>query len=496
MSTLHTFPRLHASSSSDNVFPSAHTHTRTPTSDPAPILPLFLFGLLAALGTACLVCQVPAAFMYSWTAFFLRSIAYLIGVAAAGIAGTQILWILLSEKPTLNLRSLFLTFAASWAFLTSIVFFYREHSVYLLLATSIATAITAVSLKRLTFAPAIEPELPVPLTPLNAPPDFSGLPTPSRRNLYWIVAISIAAQLSILLWLLNQIPLACVLLAIPSCVLAWQATTPNPNSTSSNPTQINPTRSYVLYAVALIFTAIALLPWLNLPLAIRINHLLGRAGIRSQNFHPRNQLALDTSAFTSIVLYPPPSKEKTKVVPPKAHAPSMGQQLAASKPLVIPFDGAYWYFQPPDTHPAPNAHIMHGKPTSVNMHSTNDDPLQMEAHQHLANSIAIDCCKQIDLALTNADNSPGTIAVRIYLTDTASPTKSHPSLNLGEQVITSSLPAHSSLTRAPANETLHFSIPANGLHHFNEITVVFLPSRERSLAGAKVSLQNFTLIPR
>jgi hypothetical protein len=143
--------------------------------------------------------------MYSWTAFFLRSIAYLIGVAAAGNTGTQILWTLLSEKPTFDLRGLFLTFASSWAFLPSIVFFYREHSVYLLLATSLATAVTAVSLKRLSATSTLETDLPIqaPISQLNAPPDFSGLPTTSRRNLYWIVAISIAAQLSLLLWLLN-----------------------------------------------------------------------------------------------------------------------------------------------------------------------------------------------------------------------------------------------------------------------------------------------------
>jgi hypothetical protein len=486
MSTLHAFPRLHTTPSSTNFPYAPSTDTDTATPDPAPVLPLYLFGLLAALGTACLVCQVPAAFMYSWLAFFLRSFAYLIGVAAAGIAGTQILWLLLSEKPALNLRALFLTFAASWAFLPSIVFFYREHSVYLLLTTSLATAITAVSLKRLTYTPTLEPEPFAPLPALNAPPDFSGLPTTSRRNLIWIIAIAIAAQLALLLWLLNRIDLACLLLAIPTAVLAWQATT------ASHP--INPNRAYLLYAVALIFTAIALLPWLNLPLAIRINHLLGRANIRSQNFHPRNQLAVGASAFTSIVLYPPTSKEKPKLTPPKPHTPTTGQQFAAAKPLVIPFDGPYFYFQLPDTKPAPNAHILRGKPTTFNMHSTNDSPLQMEAHQHLPNDISLDCCKAIDLALTNADNLPGAITVEILLTDATNP--NHPTQNLGEQTLASSLPAHFSLTRAPVNETLHFNIPPSKLHHFNEITVVFQNADERILGGAKVSLQNFTLIPR
>ena len=483
MSTLHTLPRLHLSSSTE--FPlRPHSEADALAPDPAPVLPLFLFGLLAALGTACLVCRVPAAFMYSWAAFFLRSFAYLIGVAAAGIAGTQILWLLLSEKPTVNLRSLFLIFAASWAFLPSIVFFYREHSVYLLLATSLATAITAVSLKRLTFTPTLDPEPLLPLRYLNAPPDFSGLPTTSRRNLYWIIAISVAAQFALVLWLLNQVDLACLLLAIPSCVLAWQATT------ASKP--LNPTRTYLLYTVALIFTAIALLPWLNLPLAIRLNHLLGRAGIRSQNFHPHKELALPASAFTSIVLYPPPSKEKPKLTPPKPHTDSAGDHFIAAKPLVIPFDGPYFYFQPPDTHPAPNAHVMRGKPTTVNMHSTNDYPLNMEAHQHLLTPIPTDCCKAINVALINADNIPGAITVQLLLTDAAT----HQTQILGQQTIASSLPSHFSLTRAPVNETLHFSISPGKLRHFNEITVAFVNARERALGGAKVSLLNFTLIPR
>jgi hypothetical protein len=500
MSTLHAFPRLHANSSSTNKlhYTPVSLEADSPSTDPAPILPLFLFGLLAALGTSFLVCQVPAAFMHSWTAFFLRSIAYLAGVAAAGIAGTQVLWILLSEKTTLNLRALLVTFAASWAFLPSIVFFYREHSVYLLLVTSITTAITAASLKRLVAVSTVEAQftiqLPEPsvLQP-NAPPDFSGLPTTSRRSLFWIIGISIAAQLSILLWLLNQIDLACLLLAIPSFVLAWQ-TTANTLSAVAPPKHNRSARSYVLYLIALLFTAIALLPWLDLPLAIRLNHLLGRAAIRSQNFHSHQQLALDASAFTSIVLYPPPSKEKSKIVPPKPHAPTLGQQLAAAKPLVIPFDGPYWYFQLPDTKPSPNAHIMHGKPTTVNMHSTNDDPLQMEAHQRLGSAIAIDCCKAIDLALTNADNRPGLIQVEVLLTDTSDPV--HHTQDLGQQTIASSQPTHFALVRGPVNETLHFNIPSSRLRHFNEITVIFLPSEERALGGAKVSIQNFTLIPR
>jgi hypothetical protein len=128
------------------------------------------------------------------------------------------------------------------------------------------------------------------------------------------------------------------------------------------------------------------------------------------------------------------------------------------------------------------------------MHSTNDFPLQMQAHQHLSTSISLDCCQAIDLALTNADNLPGAIALKLYLTDASTPT--HRTQDLGELVIPSSQSAHLSLTRAPVNDTLHFTIPSARLRQFNEITVVFIPAQERALGGPKVSLQHFTLIPR
>jgi hypothetical protein len=34
------------------------------------------------------------------------------------------------------------------------------------------------------------------------------------------------------------------------------------------------------------------------------------------------------------------------------------------------------------------------------------------------------------------------------------------------------------------------------IHRFDEITIVFLPVKERARGGAKVSIQSFTLIPR
>lgn len=488
-----SFPRLRIpalssplSSASQNFFPSAASdEADSPSSDPAPILPLFLFGLLAALGTACLVCKVPAAFMHSWTSFFLRSIAFVIGVIAAGIAGMQILWLLLSEKPTLNFGSLSLSLACSWAFLPSIVFFYREHSPWMLAAIPLATAVTAISLRRLFISNTnltTEPEFtPPPPTPTVAVPDFSGISTPNR-NLWWIVAIAAAAQAAILLWLLNQTPVACVLLVIPSFVITWQG-----SAAARKPKHPIP---YLQLLLALLFTALALLPWLDTPFAVQLSHIL-----RSDRTPAPALLRLRPASavdYMSIVLWPSTPKKKITVVQPLHHSLTPGT-TEVTKPLVIPFDGPYWYFQPPDTHPSPNAFVMHGKSTDVNMHSTNDFPLQMEAHQTLAKPIQLDCCREIDVAITNADNRPGLIAMNLILTDTTSPT--HPSQELTSQPIVSSESAHFSLVRPPVQETLRFHIPLGQLLRFNDITIIFNTSQERTLGGAKVAIKQFTLVP-
>jgi hypothetical protein len=134
----------------------------------------------------------------------------------------------------------------------------------------------------------------------------------------------------------------------------------------------------------------------------------------------------------------------------------------------------------------------------VNVHSTNSAPLLMEAYQNLGTAIDLECCSEIDIAITNADIRPGTIALGIRLGDSDS--LGDPSLDLGERTIVSSKAAQIPLNRTPVDEVLRFPISPPiaraTVHRFDEITIRFLPSPERARAGAKVSIQSFTLIPR
>jgi hypothetical protein len=119
----------------------------------------------------------------------------------------------------------------------------------------------------------------------------------------------------------------------------------------------------------------------------------------------------------------------------------------------------------------------------------------MEAYQNLGTSIDLGCCSEIDVAITNADVRPGTIALGLRLADSTS--LGEPSQGLGYRTIVSSSTTPIPLTRPPVDEVLRFHIPRpTTIHRFDEITIEFLSARERTRAGAKVSIQTFTLIPR
>ena len=75
------------------------------------------------------------------------------------------------------------------------------------------------------------------------------------------------------------------------------------------------------------------------------------------------------TGYPGIVLMLPP-KPHHEIIPPISSDPLHWTGTLA-KPLEIPFDGAYWYFQIPDTRPSPDAHIQRGNPITKSIRSTN-----------------------------------------------------------------------------------------------------------------------------
>jgi hypothetical protein len=245
----------------------------------------------------------------------------------------------------------------------------------------------------------------------------------------------------------------------------------------------------------LLLIAIALIPYLRSGggFAGALGALLQTNRSTSSASSPKNPASSPTphDSYSGVILLLPP-KPHHEIVPPPP-TPAQFSSLR-KKPVIIPFDGAYWYFKQPDQRPKADAPVVHGDATKKNIRSTDMRPLSMEAHQRLDTPIKMDCCRAIRLAIQNADNRPGAIFVEILLKDRASKTIS--ARSLGTLVIPSSEDRHISLTRPPVEEILSFPLPAHARgQQFDEITVVIKPAKERAHAGAHIAVQYFELVP-
>ena len=207
----------------------------------------------------------------------------------------------------------------------------------------------------------------------------------------------------------------------------------------------------------------------------------------------RKRIGGGDDSYASVILWPRPPKVLRIVSPPPLT--QSADVARPSKPLVIPFDGVYWYLRSPANAPGRNAHTAHGSPTKVEIHSADWHPLIMEAHQLLASPVEAACCRELELSILNADNRPGAIRIAVVLIDSSSPhTRSE---DLGTRPVRSSMPPEFSLNRPPTPEVLEYPIPADPeMRQFNEIEVIFLPSHERSLGGVQIAIRNFRLLPQ
>jgi hypothetical protein len=195
--------------------------------------------------------------------------------------------------------------------------------------------------------------------------------------------------------------------------------------------------------------------------------------------------------YESLILWPFPEKKQIVPTLPEASLLAPG----TTQPLIVRFNGQYWYTQPPNKIPGPAAHQANGTPLGAEIASIDSTPLVMEAHQFLRTPIPIARCREIQVEIENRDNKIGFIALAVLITGTASPRK--PALYLGQQPIVSTEPEHFSFKPEPVFETLRFSVPSGAkMRRFDEITVMMLPDVEHALVGPKIAIKQFQLFPR
>jgi hypothetical protein len=466
-------------------FPVAAHHRAESSTD---ILSLVVTGCLSAAMIASQACRLPNAHTLSWTQIFSLSVKYIVLAAVGGAIGTSIPWLFLKPKPSFSLAFLSKIAAVGWIFFPCITLFYRRQSPWMFLVLALATVASAFSLRRLLPA-GNEPDRRKPPAGYTSElPSLFGLPIENFRPVRALI-IALCAQSALFLAIWDHPFPAGLLLSICLALLIWQWSALDTNAAKHF---AGARQSVLLSAFALIFTVLALIPWIG---AFGGGLQGGNAASHNPSLAAHRSIVRDQpgAEYVGVILWPPPVK-KTQITPPPPHVPpfTIG---GPPKPIVIPFDGPYWYFKAPSQRPGPHAHVAHGMATEVSVSSTDSAPLLMEAHQNLGSSIDLACCSEIDIAITNADNRPGRIALGLRLTDSRSTEK--PSKDLGLRTIASSESLQIPLNRPPVNETLRFPIPASATERrFDAITIFFVPSRERARRGAKVSIQSFTLIPR
>jgi hypothetical protein len=286
---------------------------------------------------------------------------------------------------------------------------------------------------------------------------------------------------------------AAAFLAFSAYLFAWKQTFV-PIHDSDNKTQYK--RAAIRLALV-VLPAILVTVWALLDGVAHRNHeeISPAPAASNEQPHPDTKFAssaIGSDGYESIILLPRPEKKQI-VAPLTAHTSLLAP--ATSRPLVIRFNGAYWYFQSPGKRPGPEAHRAHDNPLAVNIESSNFIPLITEAHQSLGSAIPLARCREIQVVIENRDRSPGAVALAVLLTDSVSPVK--PALYLGQQPVSQAGKDRLAPRSAPVSEVLSFSIPDHAkIRRFDEITVMLLPDVEHSFVGPKIAIQQFNLLPR
>lgn len=456
-----------------------------------------IVGLLVAAGVACL--GWPPAYFHSWTQLLGAAVQRVLFVSLACVAAASVLCriVLRSNRIEADRLVVHLSVAALW--LAPLAVFIRENSVW----TVVITAVFVVAGTR-SF-----------LTSQNDF-DWNG---PSESRIAFLrpdgyasafngtllsAAAAFSVQAGVLLAFDGRAFLAVLLVGAGFSAWTWASVC---YGTSDDPQELFkkpfPPRRMLALALAISFTVVGLLPYLRG--AGGFSHTSGKypwhpafaaPSLRPSRVNPSEESASEPSEGNAgIVLWPPKQLVTKLVMPPPERESFSLTNFHNADPLVIPFNGVYWFFKAPDLQPPKASRQAHASPEMVEIRSVDRRPLSIEAHDHLGQLIDLNCCRSIQVAIRNADRYPETVSLELVLVNTSLPDK--PSQSLGQMMVKSSRPWKLYDKPFVTSETLNFTIPANRLlRRFDEVRVVFRLDRARADAAAKIAIDHLVLVPR
>jgi hypothetical protein len=465
-------------------------------------------GLVAAAVVAYIECRLPARHGLSW--------AGLIGSAAervllVSLASGMTVWVLCriqQDKGNVGAHPLVLRGALDAAWLAPLALLIRENSAW-------AVAIAAVLVSRVTRSFCSLQDRPEKINAdepliLSLTSNAFGLPVPSQR--YWRllrgVFAALCTEFGVLVGFAGYTFMAVTLVGVSFAAWTWSFTvgegSRNQELRTASESRL---RAALALALAIVLTGAGLTPYLKhvrrfgglgVPSASKSRHgfsLWKQPGEIGREKASEGSVSDFAEGHSGIVMWPKKQIHTTLVAPAPLFGNSLLSGSHSTKPLVVPFDGVYWLFRPPDVRPPRGSRELHGSPEMFNTRSTDRRPLSMEAHQYLGTMIDLGCCSRIQVAIRNADRYPDTVSLELILTNTSLPGK--PSQSLGSVMVKSTPPWQLYGDRPSVSETLPFEIPANpAILRFDEVAIVFHLDANRADSGAKISIKQFVLVPR
>jgi hypothetical protein len=228
----------------------------------------------------------------------------------------------------------------------------------------------------------------------------------------------------------------------------------------------------------------------------------GGAMTRGAKSQPNTETQDDPSAFAQggsfrgVVLIPE-AKRHTVLIAPRPLRLNAALDKKHRSALEIPFDGVYWLLQFPDRIPPKNSKLIRGTPTSLGFRSTDlRFPLIMEAHQNLGSLIDLECCRTIQITISNADRYPGLVSLELILINTT--LAGRPWQSLGRAFVTTMPQELVETGREPVSETLTFQAPSTSrLRQFDEVAIRFHTSGlARARRSFRIAIDRFLLVPK
>jgi hypothetical protein len=460
-------------------------------------------GLMNALIGGFLICRLPEAHAPSLVSLLIRAACYVVVGVVGGVAGTWLYWKSpvspLRESAPLSFPLFALVCSAGWVWVPAMAILSEQISPVTAFVAMIGAFVLATGLRGATyyvFAPAQR----------SAAPDGMEDGDLFAESLYrppweahgYVIAICLYAAGAALLN--HSQYTAALLLALSASLFAWKRTVRvRPPGGDGREVRRAAVRLAYVAIPAVLVTAWALLD------GVAHRNVAGQgqgnaafaasrstAGEDSQRKPTRTGAANAMNGYESIILWPvPDKKEIIAPIPAQMDLLTPGNR----KPLVIRFDGPYWYYQPPEKAPSKGAHEAQGSPLAIDIQAENFISLTMEAHQRLGSSIPLARCREIEVEVLNRDNRRGMVAVGVLLTDSVSRGKQ--TIYLGQQPVVSSQAEHFAMKTSPVSEVLRFTVPETAkIRRFDEINVMFFPDGANFGKGPKMAVGQFELMPR